>query len=172
MNAFFSWILDAIMIIIGLTGIPSNLLDGLFNDVLLAFALADNFSRRVKLGPYGYPEWFAPTAHSPYNVDGIIAMKREQWVTRGYVSGTVNFDNGYPYEAGRDLFVGAMASIIRRGKVYTDFIENIIVTDTREEVKVQVQIGDGIAEEPAVVKTYRNVVKFQEAINILTLSTQ
>lgn len=171
-NATLSWILDSIMIIVGLTGVPSNLLDGLFNDILLAFALADNMDRRIKGGPYSYPEWFAPTGHSPYNIDGVFALKREQWNTRGYVSGMVYFDNGYPYEIGRDLFVGSMASLVRRGKVYTDFVENIIIEDTRQELKATVQIGDGIAEEPAVVKTYRNLVKAMEAINVLTLSTQ
>lgn len=170
MNALFSWILDMISIIIGITGVPSNLLDGLFNDVLLAFALADNMNRRIKLGPYGYPEWFAPTGFSPYNIDGIFEMKRQMWNTRGYTAGIVTFDNGYPYEIGRDLFVGGMASIVRRGTIYTDFIENVVITDNRDEVKVEVQIGDGVAEELAAVKAYRNIVKFQEAINVLTLS--
>jgi hypothetical protein len=164
--------LDSLMIIIGFTGLPSNLLDGLFNDILLAFMLADNMKRRIKLGPYGYPEWFAPTGNAPYNIDAIFQLKREQWNTRGYVSGIVNFMNGYPYEAGRDLFPGSLATIIRRNKAYTDFVENIVVTDNRKECRVECQIGDGQAEEPASVKTYRKVVKFQEAINILTMSAQ
>ncbi len=172
MNAFFSFAIDMITFIIGITGIPTNLLDGLFNDVLLAFSLADNMKRRVKLGPYGYPEWFAPTGHSPYNIDGVFAMKREQWNTRGYISGIVTFENGYPYEVGRDLFVGGMASIVRRGKVYTDFVENVIITDNRKNLVVEVQVGDGVAEEHTSVKTYRNIVKIMEAINIITLSSQ
>lgn len=171
MNATWSWLLDSLMIVVGFTGIPSTLFDGLFNDVLLSFQLADNMSRRIKLGPYGYPEWFAPTGHAPYNLDAVFALKREQWLTRGYVSGTIYFENGYPYKVGRDLFPGSLASVIRRGKVYTDFVENIIINDTREKMSVEVQIGDGVAEEPAVVKTYRNFVKFQEAVNSLTLST-
>jgi hypothetical protein len=138
----------------------------------LAFALADNIKRRIKLGPYGYPEWFAPTGHAPYNIDGVFEIKRQQWLTRGYVSGIVYFDNGYPYEVGRDLFPGSLATIIRRNKAYTDFVENIAVSDNRKECKVECQIGDGQAEEPTSVKIYRNVVKFQEAINALQMSTQ
>lgn len=171
-NATMAYLLDMVMIVIGFTGVPSTLFDGLFNDILLAFQLADNMSRRIKLGPYGYPEWFAPTGHAPYNVDSIFAMKREQWNTRGYVSGMVHFMNGYPYEVGRDLFPGSLATVIRRRKAYTDFVENIVVSDNRKECKIECQIGDGQAEEPASVKTYRNIVKFQEAINILTLSAQ
>jgi len=171
MNAMWSWLLDMLMIVVGFSGIPSNLLDGLLNDVLFAFALSDNMDRRIKAGPYAYPESFHPTNHTAYSFDGIIAMKRAQWETRGYVSGQVHFNNGYPYEVGRDLFPGGMASIIRRGKVYTDFVENIVITDNQNETKVETQIGDGKAEEPAVVKTYRNIVRFTELINALTLST-
>jgi hypothetical protein len=170
-NATLAYFLDMLMIVVGFTGLPSNILDGLFNDILLAFQLADNMKRRIKLGPYGYPEWFTPTNSAPYNIDALFALKREQWNTRGYVSGIVNFTNGYPYEVGRDLFPGSLASIIRRSRIYTDFVENIVITDQRDAVNCEVQIGDGIAEEPASVKTYRNIVKFQEAINVLTLAT-
>lgn len=168
-----AFILDMIMMVIGITGVPSNLFDGLFNDVLLAFQLADNFDRRVKLGPYGYPEVFVPTGHAPYNVDAILALKREMWNTRGYISGQATFRNGSPYEVGRDLFPGGLATIIRNGQLYTDYVENIIVNDTREErAEVFVQIGDGEQEEAPVVKLQRKVVSYQQAFNILTLATQ
>lgn len=171
-NATFSFILDMLMIIVGLTGVPSNLFDGLFNDVLLSFALADNMNRRIELGPYGYPETFVPT-QSPYNVDGIFAMKREMWNTRGYISGQVVFRNGEPYEVGRDVFPGGLATIVRNGQIYTDYIENIVITDTREErAEVRVQIGDGQAEEAPIVKLQRKLLGYEEAINILTLATQ
>lgn len=172
MNAFFSYLLDMVMIVVGLTGVPSNLFDGLFNDVLFAYALADNFERRLKAGPYAYPEWIAPTGHSPYNFDGFFEMKRQQWLTRGYVSAITYFQNGYPYEVGRDLFPGAMATVVKRNKAYTDFVENIVITHDRSTLSVEVQIGDGKAEEPTSVKTYRKLTKAMEAINILTMSTQ
>lgn len=172
-NATLAWILDMIMIVIGFTGIPSNLFDGLFNDVLLAFQLADNFDRRVKLGPYGYPEVFVPTGQAPYNIDAVFAIKREMWNTRGYISGQVTFRNGEPYEIGRDLFPGGLATIIRNGKLYTDYVENITVTDTRSErSEVFVQIGDGKKEEAPIVALQRKLIGYEEAINALTLATQ
>lgn len=171
-NVTLSFILDMISIVVGFTGIPSNLFDGLFNDVLLAFQLADNFGRRVKLGPYGYPETFVPTGHAPYNIDAIFALKREMWNTRGYISGQVTFRNGEPYEIGRDLFPGGLATLIRNGKLYTDYIENITVQDTREaRAEVTVQIGDGQMEDASVVKLQRKLVGYQEAFNALTLAT-
>jgi hypothetical protein len=172
-NATLAWILDMIMIVIGITGVPSNLFDGLFNDVLLAFQLADNFPRRLNMGPYGYPEVFVPTGHAPYTIDAIFALKREMWNTRGYISGQVTFRNGEPYEVGRDVFPGGLATIIRNNKIYTDYIENIVIQDTREaRADVFVQIGDGQQQEAPVVKLQRKLTGYLEAINILTLATQ
>lgn len=172
-NATMSWLLDMVMIVIGLTGVPSNLFDGLFNDVLLAFQLADNFKRRVAMGPYGYPETFIATNHSGYNVDAIFALKREMWNTRGYISGECTFRNGEPYEIGRDLFPGGLATIIRNKKLYTDYIENIVISDGRDHrAEVWVQIGDGVQEEAPIVKVQRKLVSYEEAFNILTLATQ
>ncbi len=124
------------------------------------------------MGPYGYPEVFVPTDNA-YSLDGIFAMKREMWNTRGYVSGQVTFRNGEPYEIGRDIFPNALATIIRNNKLYTDYVENITVTDTRQErAEVIVQIGDGKAEEAPIVRVQRNIARFEQAINILTLATQ
>lgn len=172
MNATYSWMLDMLMIVIGLTGVPSNLFDGLFNDILLAFALADNMDRRIKMGPYGWPEWFV-AGESPYNIDGIFTMKREMWNTRGYISGQVTFRNGEPYEVGRDIMRNGLATIIRNGQLYTDYVENIVISDSRSErCEVWVQIGDGQMEEAPEVRLQRKINKYQELFNIITLSTQ
>lgn len=171
-NNTMSYILDLVLIVVGITGISSNLFDGLFNDVLIAFSLADNFDRRVKLGPFGWPEVFVPTDNA-YSLDGIFAMKREMWNTRGYVSGQVTFRNGKPYEVGRDIFPGALATVIRNGKAYTDYVENVIIADNRSErAAVWVQIGDGKAEEAPIVRVQRNIARFEQAINYLTLAAQ
>ncbi|WP_212808833.1 hypothetical protein, partial [Acinetobacter baumannii] len=91
----------------------------------------------------------------------------------GYISGEVTFKNGLPYEIGRDIFPGSLATLIRDGKVYTDWVENIAVVDTRDgRSEVVVQIGDGKAEEASVVKLQRKLSKLQEAFNIITMATQ
>lgn len=172
-NATFSWILDMIMVIVGITGIASNMFDGLFNDVLLAFQLADNYNRRVKMGPYGYPEVFVPTGSAPYTLDAIFAMKREMWNTRGYISGQVTFQNGIPYEVGRDISPNSLASVIRNNMVYTDYIENIILSDTRQDrATVMVQIGDGKREEAPVVRAQRQIANFGKTINAILLTPE
>jgi len=170
-NATFSWVLDSIMIVVGLTGVPSNLLDGLFNDVLLAFALIENFDRRNNGGPYMHPERFVSTGAAPYNVDGLFSFISAMWDTRGYRSATAQFRNGYPYSVGRDVFVGAMMSIIEDGVMFSDYIEQVVITDNRRErCKVVVQIGDGKAEEAPIARFQRLITGIQEAVNVLTLA--
>jgi len=172
-NATTSWLLDSLSIIVGLTGIPSNLLDGLFQDVLLAFQLVENFERRNSMGPYGRPEKFVPTGAAPYNVDALFTFISTLWDTRGYRSATAKFRNGYPYSVGRDVFPGGLMSVAENGELYTDYVENILITDNRQErVSVVVQIGDGKAEEAPIARFQRLITGVQEAINILTLAPQ
>lgn len=170
-NATFSWILDMIMIVIGLTGIPSNLFDGLFNDVLLAFQLADNFPRRMAMGPYGYPEIFVPGTQ-PYSLDGVLSLAREMWNSRAYVAGQVKFRNGVPYEVGRDIFPGALASVVRDGVLWTDYIYGLeLIDNRRDRAQIFAQIGDGKLQEAPAVRAQRRLASVMEAINALTLAS-
>ena len=170
-NATTSWILDCIMIVIGLTGVPSDLFDGLFNDVLLSFQMVQNFNRRIEMGPYGRPEKFVATGAAPYNVDAIFSFISALWDSRGYRSAIAEFRNGFPYSVGRDIWPGGMMSIAENGELYSDYVENIVITDNRRErCKVIVQIGDGKAEEAPVARFQRLITGIQEGFNVLTLS--
>jgi hypothetical protein len=51
-NIFFSWIIDAISILVGFTGIPNDMLAGFLNNAFFAFQLWESFSRRATVGPY------------------------------------------------------------------------------------------------------------------------
>ncbi len=170
-NATTSWLLDCLMIVIGLTGVPSNLFDGIFNDVIMAFQLIENFNRRNEMGPYGRPEKFLATGAAPYNVDALMSFIQAMWDSRGYRCGIAQFRNGYPYSVGRDIFIGGMMSIAENGTLYTDYVENIVITDNRKErCKVIVQIGDGKGEEAPIARFQRLITGLQEAVNVLTLT--
>jgi hypothetical protein len=94
------------------------------------------------------------------------------WDTRGYVSAKVSFNDGYPYRLGKDLFSGAMALIFRRGRVFAEYVEDVRVHDERNAFrKIRSQIGDGKAEEAPIVKSQRRITGLEEALNILTLSS-
>ena len=172
-NATTSWLIDSLSILIGVTGIPSNLLDGLLADVLFAFQTVESFGRRNDMGPYGRPSKFVPTGAAPYNIDALFSFISTLWDTRGYRSGMAQFRNGYPYAVGKDIFPGALMSIAENGELYTDYIENVMITDNRKErCSVVVQIGDNKAEEAPIARFQRLITGIQEAVNILTLAPQ
>lgn len=172
-DATLAWIIDMIMIVVGFTGVPGTLLDGAFHDILFAFQVHQNFNRRVKLGPYGFPEKFFPTGSGSYTLDAFFQGKAAMYDTRGYVSGQVEVQNCFPYELGRDGFPGARASYIRRGKIFDDFIENVELIDNRgQRARVVYQIGDGKAEDAPITKVQRRIIGIQDSINILLMASQ
>lgn len=171
-NASLEFMIDAIEITVGFTGIPDTLFDGTFDDILLAFQEIENGARRINLGPYGWPEFFQQTGSSAYTLDEWFALQKAMWDTRGYHSIQLSFDNGYPYTVGQDLFVGQLASFALLGKLYTDYIDKVKVTDDRtSRAKVEIMIGDGSAQESSIAKVLRKLTGFEEAFQIVTLSS-
>lgn len=173
MNAFFSWLIDSLMIIIGLTGVPSNLLDGFLNDAALAFQMMQLFDRRVEMGPYATRiEKLLATGAAPYNVDAIFTLITFAYDTRGYRSAQASFRNGYPYWAGRDVFVGGLMPIVDdEGWMLIDYVELMMLRQTRlEDAEVMVQIGDGKAEQAPFVKSQRFFTGLMEVANTILLT--
>lgn len=170
-NATLEWLIDSISIVIGISGIPSDLLDGTFDDVVLAFQLIENFDRRVALGPYGWPEFFVQTGASAYTLDEWFSLMGAMWDTRGFHAVSFTFDNGFPYTLGQDLFVGCLASFVVDGMMYTEYLERATFRDDRKSrSKVSCVIGDGKSHDNPVVRIVRSLTKFQEAAQIITLS--
>lgn len=175
MNATFSWLIDSISILIGFTGIPSNLLEGFLNNTLLAFQLVQVYDRRNAVGPY-HPgiEVFEATATAPYNVETVFAFVNMIFDHRGYVSALTIFRNDEVYKLGKDVFRGALFSIVymNRTRIYTDYIENVMFTLSTSERSLMLQVGDGRAEEAPLAKFQRFITGVIESINVLTLAPQ
>jgi len=172
MNATLEWLVDSLSIVAGVV-VPSDILDNIFSNVFLAFSLVEDFDRRVKLGPYGFPEKFFPSGASAFTLDAFFAEIDALWQTRGWPAAILSFIDGYPYELGRDIFPGAQAVIVRRGTLYADYVENIQITDNRtQRNRIDVQIGDGKHEQSSIVKVQRKLVGIERLVNILTQSTQ
>lgn len=170
-NASLEYVIDAIEIAVGFTGVPDTLLDGTFDDVLLAFQEIENFDRREALGPYAFPEYFQQTGASAYTLDEWFALQSAMWDTRGYHGITLTFDNGYPYTVGKDIFVGCLASFALQGNLYTDYVERVTVDDDRKSrAKVTCMIGDGKSHDDPTVRIQRTMTSFQEAFQIVTMS--
>ena len=170
-NITLSWLLDSLMIFIGITGVPSNLLDGFLNDAFLAFQAIQLYDRRDEVGPYGRPENFLPTAAAPYNVEAIFSFVNHIWDTRGWRSATAKFRNGAPYSLGKHFVPGGLMSIAHQGELYTDYVEHLFIRDNRHErAEIVVQIGDGKAIEAGLARTQRLITGVMEAANVLTLA--
>lgn len=175
MNATFAWLIDSLMIVVGFTGIPSDLLAGFLNNAFLAFQLIQHYDRRDEVGPY-HPaiERFYPTASAPYNIETVFAFINALFDSRGYTSAQVVFRNGDQYALGRDIFKGGLMSLVyhKRSKMITDYIENVMWRITPEERTVFVQLGDGRRDEAPLAKHQRLITGAFEAISVWTLSPQ
>ena len=175
MNATFAWLIDSIAILIGFTGIPSNLLEGFLNNTLLAFQLIQNYSRRDAVGPY-HPaiEVFHATSSAPYNIETLFGFINAMWDSRGWVSAIVTFRNGEVYTLGKDIFKGGLVSVLYMGrtKIFTDYIEEVKFQLDRTHRDILLQVGDGKAEESPLAKGQRLMTGILESINTALLTPQ
>jgi hypothetical protein len=175
MNASFSWMIDSISILIGFTGLPSNVLDGFLNNAFLAFQLIELYSRRVDVGPY-HPgiEVFHATSSAPYNIETVFDFINAFWDTRGYTSAVTTFRNGEVYLLGRDIFRGGLVSLLYKGRtrLYTDYVDDVLFKISETARDVMIIIGDGKAQESPLAKQQRFITGIFESVNTLTLAPQ
>lgn len=177
-NVTTAFIIDAIMIVVGFTGIPSDLLAGFLNNSFLAFQLIQHYERRSAAGPY-HPaiERFHATASAPYNIETVFAFINALFDSRGYSSAVVKLNVFGPkaqYTLGRDIFKGGLMSVVfrNRRKMITDYIENVMWRITPTERELIVQLGDGKRDEAPLAKHQRFLTAVFESINTLTLAPQ
>jgi hypothetical protein len=172
-NATLSWLIDSVMIVIGFTGVPSNLLDGFLNDAFLAFQLIEHYQRRADVGPY-HPaiERFTSTGSSPYNIEALFTFVNALWDSRGYTSALAVFRNGEKLTLGKDVFRGGLMSIVYLGRkrMFTDYIENVMWRITEDAREITVQVGDGKAKEAPLAKHQRLITGLQEGLNVALLT--
>jgi hypothetical protein len=175
MNASYSWLLDSLQIVLGFTGVPSDLLSGFLNNAFLAFQLKQLYSRRDDMGPY-HPqiEQFHATASAPYNVETLFGFINAFFDSRGYTAAQVVFRSGEQLALGRDVYKGGLMSVVYHGrsKMVTDYVENVMWRITPTEREVLAQIGDGRKDEAPLAKIQRLITGAFEALSILTLAPQ
>jgi hypothetical protein len=171
-NATLEFVIDAIEIAVGFTGIPDSLLNGTFDDILLAFQQQENFSRRVQLGPYGFPEYFTKTGASAYTLDEWFALMQAMFDTEGYNCIQLSWENGFPYTVGKDIFVGSLVSFVLAGKLYTDYIYSVKLQDNRKtRAQVEIIVGDGKREVNPILRVVKMITGLEEFINVISMST-
>lgn len=175
LNATFAWIIDSIAILIGFTGIPSNLLEGFLNNTLLAFQMMQNYSRRDAVGPY-HPgiEVIHATSSAPYNIETVFGFINAMWDSRGWVSAIVTFRNAEVYTLGKDVFKGGLISLLymNRTRVFTDYVEEVQFKIDSSHRDILLQIGDGKAEESPLAKHQRFITGLLESMNVVMMTPQ
>lgn len=173
-NETLEWFVDAIQILVGITGIPDTLFDGLFDDTIDAFELVDNADRRGENGPYCYPEQMFPSVSTPYNVLAWLSLIEAGWDTRGWTAAKVSFLNGFPLKVGRDVFRGGLMALalMEDAVVHMDYVENIeLIDDRKTRARVEVSVGDGKLGENPMTIFQRKITDAVKSIKVLTLSS-
>lgn len=170
LNATMEYAVDLLTILIGITGIPDDLLNGILDTTFLAFQLFISTVVQQGMGPYAPAEKFFP-AKSTYDIDMVFEAINALWVARGYPAAQFTFVNGLPYALGRDIFPGAQASLIRRQVLYSDYIDDIVIIDNNDSfARVTVQVGDGKREESPGLIFQRKIVELEEDVNLILLA--
>ncbi|RFZ11178.1 hypothetical protein DSM43518_02018 [Mycobacterium marinum] len=175
-NAFLSWIIDAVMILVGLTGIPSDLLSGFLNDSIMAFQVIQLYGRRADVGPY-HPgiEVFTATNSAPYNIEALFSFIIAFWDSRGYTAGQLVVRHGEVIALGRDLARGGLMSLVYSSatgaqRLFTDYLELIFWKFSATERDLFLQIGDGRGELPPIPRLQMLVTGLQEIANVIMLT--
>jgi hypothetical protein len=164
-------LIDALEILIGITGIPDTLLNGTFDDLLLAFQLQENFGRRLDLGPYGFPEYFTKTGASAYTLDEWFALMQAMFDTQGYNCIELTWENGFPYTVGQDVFLGSLISFALDGQLYTDYVYSIKLKDSRKtRAQVDCIVGNGKRNVNPILRVVRMITGLEEVINVISMS--
>lgn len=171
-NATLEFIIDAIEITVGFSGIPDTLLNGTFDDIFLAFQEQTNYQRLQDLGPFAFPEYFTKTGASAYTLDEWFALLQGMIDTQGYNCVQLTWENGFPYTIGQDIFIGSLVSFVLNQQLYTDYIYSVKLTDNRKtRAQVEIIVGDGKREVNPILRVVRMLTGIEEAINVITLST-
>lgn len=157
-----------------ISAIPNTLLDGVFDDMILAFQLITNFARKRSLGKFGWPEFFTQTGGTAWTLNELVALEAAMWDSRGYFSFQMVTRDGSPYTFGdgpnADFFLCDPVSWIDAGVIYTDYCDEAVITDDRNNYDLTITIGDGSAQEAPVTKLMRYVSSADNAIKAITLA--
>lgn len=171
-NATLEFLIDAIELTVGFTGIPDDLLNGTFDDILFAFQQQENSARRIAGGPYMFPEYFTKTGASAFTLDEWFGLMQAMFDTAGYNCIQLKWANGYPYTVGRDVFLGSLVSFVRRGQLYTDYVYSIKLKDDRKtRAEIDVIVGNGKREVNPVLRVVKMITGLEEVVNSITMSS-
>ena len=147
-NLLIEAAISAALSLAGISGIAPTILEGILDDVFLAFIRYRHATRAYTLGEYALPEYFAPGGEVALSLSGLQTAISAIWDTRGYRAYEVTIKDAFPYKFGRHFDVGDPMRFLVEGDYYTQYLEAATVTDNRDErMGVTLKVGDPRANE-------------------------
>lgn len=178
-DLLLEWAMSELLAAFGASGISSTLIDGLLDNVFLAYMQLEDEPRRIKLGKFGRPEFFAQGGSAAYTLDALIILESALWDTRGYHSFQLLTQNESPYSFGGDLFgvrygdfgIGFPVSWVRKGRIYTDYCSEATLTDDRtHRVEIAAKVGDQSAVESPWARLMRRIGSLYDVVKAASLA--
>lgn len=147
-NLLIEAAISAALALAGLSGIAPTILEGILDDVFLAFIRYRHAMRAYQLGPYALPEYFAPGGEVALSLSGLQTAISAIWDTRGYRAYEVTIKDGFPYKFGRNMRIGDPMRFLVDGTYYIQYLEGATVADSRDgRMTVDLKVGDPSANE-------------------------
>ncbi|MBB3040154.1 hypothetical protein [Hoyosella altamirensis] len=179
-NLLIESALSAILSFVGQSGISSTLLNGILDDVFMAWDRYYDANRVRELGPYGFHEHFSAGGSVALSFSGLMNGRAALRETRGFESYEFEIEDGAPYAAGEDFWLKDPIGVKVPGpspeggvdQIYLQYVELIEFTDSRAgRVVTKVSIGDPHAGEDPVDRAMRKVKQLTSFLNALFLNT-
>lgn len=147
-NLLIEAAVSAALALAGLSGIAPTILEGILDDVFLAFIRYRQATRAYNLGPYALPEYFAPGGEVALSLSGLQTAISAIWDTRGYRAYEVTIKDGFPFTFGLNFDIGDPMRFLVDGRYYQQYLEGATVRDSREgRMVTTLKVGDPRANE-------------------------
>lgn len=146
-NLLIEAAISALLSLAGISGIAPTILEGILDDVFLAFIRYRHATRAYQLGVYALPEYFAPGGEVALSLSGLQTAISAIWDTRGYRAYEVEIKND-PIRFGKHMDIGDPMRFLVEGRYYTQYLEGATITDSRDtRMGVTLKVGDPRANE-------------------------
>ncbi|MFE3081770.1 Gp37-like protein [Nocardia tengchongensis] len=163
--------ISELLAVLGASGIAPDILNGVFDDVVLAFEPFPDIARQEELGKFARPEKLIAAGSQAFTASTLVAGEQGLWDTRGFRAIELTLTDQRQYMYGRDYGIYTPVSVIRRGVLYTDYVSKVVGKDDRTtRASLVTSVGDSKGQEQPQVKAMRFIDGAQKALNAAMLA--
>lgn len=156
---------------LGASGIAPDILNGVFDDTVLAFEPFPDIARQRQLGKFARPEKLIAAGSQAFTPSTLVAGAQGLFDTRGFRAIELTITDQRQYVYGRDYGIYTPVSVIKRGRLYTDYVTKAVGKDDRTtRASLVASVGDGKGQEQPMVRAMRFIDGTQKALNAAMLA--